>query len=224
MCASRFGAKAIVTPPAATALTPLVALYEAEKRYGSRVALRINRFGLNVGDWAVIIGGNGSGKSTLLRGLSGVSVLSTGRVVRSSEYEALRICFVPQSGGLQLNLTLADNVLMWQRLVGRDPWELGVDQCYIHRFGLQRYLRTRCGELSGGYQRLAAFACALAVRPDGLLVDEPLSGVDESHRKELIDGFDSARATLRLLVVTSHSIDDFEAANRVFDLGGGHSA
>lgn len=202
----------------------LVTLIDVEKRYAGRTVLRVDRLEVGWHDWLVITGANGSGKSTLTRILAGVTVLSSGTVIRSSEYEAFRICYVPQAGGLHLHLTLADNLKMWQRLVGDDetydpPW-----QSYVESLDLKRFLRVRCGDLSGGFQRLAAVACALSTRPDGLLVDEPLSGIDEAHSRDLIATFGAAHEHLKFLVVTSHSESDFSGANRFVDLSRGAPA
>jgi energy-coupling factor transporter ATP-binding protein EcfA2 len=82
-------------------------------------------------------------------------------------------------------------------------------------------LGTKCSDLSGGFQRLAALACALSTRPDGLLLDEPLSGIDGPHAEALVGGLADALERLRFMVVTSHFADDVAAANRVVDLTAG---
>ena len=199
---------------------PLIELREAEKRYGDRTVLRIDKFELKRNDCVLIAGPNGSGKSTLMRVLSGVSVLSSGTIVRSHELASLKICFVPQAGGLHLSLTLAENMRLWHWLVGTQEPSALDNQWYIQGFNLQRYLHSPCGNLSGGFQRLAAFACAFATKPDGLFVDEPLSGIDAAHAKILVNGLAGMMRELRFLVMTSHSRNDFAGANRVVDLSG----
>lgn len=211
--------------PASTATErPLVALHEAEKRYGRRTVLRIDRFELRRGDSVVIIGANGSGKSTLLRMLSGVAEPTSGRVEHGTDYDALKVCFVPQAGGLLPGLTLTDNLRAWQRLVGSPgPDELST-QWYLQDFDLQPFLHTRCGDLSGGFQRLAALACALSTQPDGLFIDEPLSGIDSGHARLLVQGLEAAMSDLQFLVVTDHTAANFAKAMRVMDLSPGGPA
>jgi ABC-2 type transport system ATP-binding protein len=211
--------------PASTATErPLVSLHEAEKRYGRHTVLRIDRFELRRGDSVVIIGPNGSGKSTLLRLLSGVAEPTSGRVERGADYDALKVCFVPQVGGLQPGLTLTDNLRAWQRLVGGPgPGELST-QWYLQGFDLQPFLHTRCGDLSGGFQRLAALACALSTQPNGLFIDEPLSGIDSGHAHRLVQGLEAAMRDLQFLVVTGHTAADFAKATRVVDLSPGGPA
>lgn len=199
----------------------LVTLLEAEKRYGRRTVLRVDHFELRRGDSLVITGPNGSGKSTLMRLLSGVSALSSGYIRRSAGFDTLKVCYVPQAGGLQLNLSLWDNLRIWQQLVGdQEPADLAT-QWYMQGFDLLPFLRVRCGELSGGFQRLAALACALSTRPEGLFVDEPLSGIDATHARVLVRGLAAAMSDLQFLVVTSHASTDFTQATRVLNLSPG---
>lgn len=208
-----------MSSPASTATEPaLVTLHEAEKRYGGRTVLRVDRFALRRGDSLLITGPNGSGKSTLMRLLAGVSTLSSGRVQRSAGYDALKIGYLPQTGGLQPALTVADNFRLWQHLLGSDePPDLAT-QWYVQGFDLQPFLHTRGGDLSGGFRRLAALACALSAQPDGLFIDEPLAGVDGAHAQVLVQGLAAAMGALQFLALTSHAAADFAPATRVLDL------
>ena len=202
----------------------LVALHDAVKCYGRRRVLALPRFELRRGDCVLVTGANGSGKSTLLRVLAGVARLSEGRIARSGTYETLRVCYLPQSGGLHTHLTLADNLRLWAVLMGvREPRDLA-RQWYLRGFDLLPYLDTPCRELSGGFQRLAALACALATGPDGLFVDEPLAGIDEGHARVLVDGLAAAQSGLHFLVVTSHSAADLPSASRHLKLVDGAPA
>lgn len=199
---------------------PLVTLERVEKRYGDRVALRVERLELRRGDCMLITGPNGSGKSTLLRVLSGVSPPSRGRVSRTLEFESLRLCHVPQTGGLYGHLTLADNIRLSARLFGADDSDDVDRRWYVRRLGLARYLDARCEDLSGGYRRLAAIACAYAAQPQGLFVDEPLSGIDRSLGDALLEGIESSRDALAFVVMTHHSAHGFPSTSRVVELSG----
>jgi ABC-type multidrug transport system ATPase subunit len=199
---------------ASYATEPLIALRGVAKRYGARTVLQMPAFELGRGDCVLVSGPNGCGKSTLLRVLAGVASATEGSVERSAEYETLKVCYLPQSGGLHLNLTLADNFRLWLRLLGRPEPERLAAQWYVSGFDLLPFMGTRCRDLSGGFQRLAALACVLATRPEGLFIDEPLSGIDGEHARVMVQGLASASAQLRFLVITSHSPADFPAAKR----------
>jgi ABC-type multidrug transport system ATPase subunit len=165
-----------------------------------------------------VLGANGSGKSTLLRVMAGVACLTAGRVERSATYESLRVCFLPQAGGLLGDLTLADNLRQWALLTGTAPPPDLARQWYLREFDLLPYLDTRCRDLSGGFQRLAALACALSTRPHGLFADEPLSGIDAEHAKVMIDGLGDQRLGLQFLVVTGHDPGQLPSASRMLKL------
>lgn len=197
---------------------PLLALHEAVKRYGRRRVLAVPQLTLRRGDRLLVTGANGSGKSTLLRVLAGVTQLTSGRVEWSLAYGSLRVCFLPQAGGLQPDLTLADNLRQWMLLTGATAGPDLARQWFLREFDLLPYLDTRCRNLSGGFQRLAGLACALATRPDGLFVDEPLAGIDTAHARVLVDGLAATAASLQFLIVSSHDAADLPAATRLLRL------
>ncbi len=207
-------------PRSSSSDVPLVTLDNAQKRYADRVVLHIQRLELFRDECLLITGANGSGKSTLLRVLSGVAPLSGGSVTRAPEYDSLRVCYVPQTGGLYPTLTLADNLRLSMRLFGTsEPADLA-QPWYVRDLGLDRYLQARCDELSGGYQRLAAIACAFVAKPHGLFIDEPLSGIDRAHGDLLLEGLESARNELAFIVLTNHSAQGLPVATRAFALKG----
>jgi ABC-type multidrug transport system ATPase subunit len=198
-----------------------VSLKDVEKRYGGKRVLQVSALELRREDCMLIVGGNGSGKSTLLRVLAGITPVSSGSAAWSPAWNAMRVCYVPQAGGLYQNLTLIENVATLSRLLGADiPNDLA-GRWYIRDLGLERYLHIKSAELSGGFQKLAAIACALAVEPHGLFLDEPLTGVDSDRANRLLDALRSPVAERKFLVITDHSSGRFPFANRIVDLGEG---
>jgi ABC-type multidrug transport system ATPase subunit len=197
---------------------PLLQLHQAVKHYGRRRVLSIEHLALHRGERLLVLGANGSGKSTLLRVMAGVASLSAGRLERSAHYESLRVCLLPQAGGLLGDLTLADNLRQWALLTGAAPLPDLARQWYLREFDLLPYLDTRCRDLSGGFQRLAALACALSTRPQGLFADEPLSGIDAGHAKVTTDRLGDERLGLQFLVVTGHDPNLLPSASRTLRL------
>lgn len=200
---------------------PLVALHEAAKSYSGRCVLHIRQFALMRGDSLLIFGANGSGKSTLLRMLAGVTRPSSGRVEHAPGFDALDIAYVPQSGGAHPNLSVAENLRQALRLRGRTVPERLQRHWYVGGLGLDAHLDKRFRDLSGGFQRLAALACALVVEPGALFIDEPSSGVDAQHAQTLADGLSAAMSHLDLLVLSGHSAADFPPARRRIELRDG---
>jgi NitT/TauT family transport system permease protein len=92
----------------------------------------------------------------------------------------------------------------------------------LERVGLRAVADLYPGELSGGMQQRVALARALFRRPEVLIVDEPLSGVDPHHRTSLAEGLGEAIARHRALtIIASHDIDlVLSLADRVIVLSG----
>lgn len=188
---------------------PLLQLRDVSKRYAGKIAIDVDSLDVADGDAINLIGANGSGKSTLLRIMAGVTRPSRGRVRRSDQARGLRIVLVPQGGGLYPSLTVAENIDAVSRLFGgRGTYD---DRAipYLYELGLNEFVDRRVGELSGGYRRLASIASALAVSPDGLLLDEPFSALDTQKAGMLREFLAQARSRLRFLVVSGHDVDDF---------------
>lgn len=211
------------SPSSGTDEIPLLSLRDAEKRYGGKPVLRLSAVELRRKDRMLIVGGNGSGKSTLLRILAGVTPLSSGRADASPARHGLRACYVPQAGGLYQSLTVTENIAALSRLVGAQAPANLAERWYIRELGLVDYLHAKGGELSGGFQKLAAIACALAAEPQGLFLDEPLTGVDPDHADSLLGALRTQSTELEFMVVTDHSADRFPFANRVVELARGAS-
>ena len=209
--------------PSSATECPLVSLRHVQKRYDGKIAIRLDGINLRQRERLVIVGGNGSGKSTLLRMLAGITRPSSGQVTTSAVFDKMRIAYVPQVAGLYKNLTVAENVRALTHLTGaRMPMELG-KQWYVRDLGLDSFLHVKAGELSGGFQKVAAIACALASQPQGLFLDEPFNGIDPDRGRRLIEGIE-ASARLEFLVATDHTATRFPSHYHVVDLshGGTH--
>lgn len=191
------------------------------KKYGVRTALEIESFSLNMGDYLVVNGPSGSGKTTLLRVLGGATALTRGRIFKSPYHGQMRTAYVPQSGGLNLVLSLAKNIVLWRVLYGFSRVFDERSVSFIEKLGLSTSLNMKVGELSSGYQKLALLACALSVRPHGLLIDEPFSGLDQEKAEIVQDILLGLESNLRYLVVATHTSTDLPTFTRTVELRAG---
>jgi ABC-type multidrug transport system ATPase subunit len=196
----------------------LLSLVNVEKSYGDRVVLEIPELHLDSHDFLLIVGGNGSGKSTLLRVLAGISDVSAGRLTFDESLSKLRACYVPQTGGLYQAMTLRRNMQTLRALYGSSAGKHPIADSFLTEFGLEAYLDMPSSSLSGGFQKIAAIACALMAGPRILFLDEPLTGIDPWHARKLTDALVSAASTLDLMVVTDHVIDRFSSATRIYEV------
>jgi phospholipid/cholesterol/gamma-HCH transport system ATP-binding protein len=175
------------TNPAKT----LIEIRDVTMAYGSFVIQRDLSFNINEGDIFVIMGGSGCGKSTLLKNMLGLIPPQSGEVLYSgtSFYQASeeqqgalrqRWGISYQSGGLFSAMTLEENITLPLELyTNSTPAEISDIVAYkLALVGLAGYQSFYPSEISGGMQKRAALARAIALDPDILFFDEPSAGLD----------------------------------------------
>ncbi|MET0050917.1 MAG: ATP-binding cassette domain-containing protein [Candidatus Thiodiazotropha sp.] len=168
--------------------------------YGSRVIQRDLNFRIRRGDVFIIMGGSGCGKSTLLRHLIGLRRPAQGSVIYEGEsfWELdsvgrqrimRRMGVLYQSGALWTHMTLAENVTLplqtYTRLPASEIQELVSFKLSL--VGLKGFERYYPSEISGGMQKRAGLARAMALDPELLFFDEPSAGLDPVSAKRLDD-------------------------------------
>ena len=144
---------------------------------------------VETGQVVAILGPSGCGKSSLLRGVAGLETVQGSVVVSSADGKSRDITRVPtyqrgvgmvfQDGQLFPHLSVGQNIAYGART------RRGVVERYLKLIGLEGYGDRRIQTLSGGQAQRVALARSLAAEPDVLLLDEPLSALDEDLRAEL---------------------------------------
>jgi ABC-type sugar transport system ATPase subunit len=157
-------------------------------------------FQVPTGRYGVLMGRTGSGKTTLLEVIAGLRRPAGGRVLlRGRDVTALPpadrgLGYVPQDGAVFRTMTVREN-LAFALTVRRAP-AAGVAarvSVLADWLGLAHLLDRPAVGLSGGEAQRVALGRALAFRPDVLLLDEPLSGLDEPTRDGLLEVLDGVR-------------------------------
>ena len=154
-------------------------------------ALKNCSLSVHRGEFLVIVGASGSGKSTLLRILSGGERLSSGELyfdgiladgIPSSKRD---VSMVFQENLLYPHMTVFDNLATPLKIAGEDEKSI-YDRVMnaLRLFGLEIAADVKPRYLSGGEQQRAALAKALLRRSSLVLLDEPMSSVDEQARME----------------------------------------
>ena len=162
------------------------------KRYGDFYAVRDVSLGIRDGEFLVLLGPSGCGKTTTLRMVAGFIEPTAGHVkLGGSDVTELppwkrNAGMVFQSYALFPHLTVAQNVafgLEMRKLAKADIERRVEETLALVRLG--GYGARLPRQLSGGQQQRVALARALAIRPDVLLLDEPLSNLDAKLRQEV---------------------------------------
>jgi urea transport system ATP-binding protein len=160
--------------------------------YGASHCLRDVSLSVEKGNIACILGRNGVGKSSLLRTIVGIERARSGRIAWEGEdiarlpsHQRARrgIGYVPQGREIFPLLTVAENLATG--LAGA-PRHASVPSEVFELFPvLEKMLRRRGGDLSGGQQQQLAIGRALAMRPRLLILDEPTEGIQPSIIKDI---------------------------------------
>jgi ABC-type Mn2+/Zn2+ transport system ATPase subunit len=164
--------------------------------YPGRLVLDDVTFEVGGGELVAVVGPNGSGKSTLLKVLAGLLRPWAGTATilgQAPGRQPLRVAYLPQAEAVDWSfpVSVLDVVLMgryrragWLRPTSR------ADRAAAERAlawaGIRELAGRQIGELSGGQQRRAFLARALAQAPDLYLLDEPVTGVDPATEDDLM--------------------------------------
>jgi putative spermidine/putrescine transport system ATP-binding protein len=162
------------------------------KRYGDFYAVRDVSLSVADGEFLVLLGPSGCGKTTTLRMVAGFIEPTSGMVRLGGADVTLlppwkrNAGMVFQSYALFPHLTVAQNVAfgLEMRKLARADIERRVEEV-LALVRLKGYGGRLPRQLSGGQQQRVALARALAIRPDVLLLDEPLSNLDAKLRQEV---------------------------------------
>ncbi|HKY16578.1 MAG TPA: ABC transporter ATP-binding protein [Microthrixaceae bacterium] len=170
------------------------------------------------GEVVAVLGANGSGKSTLVKGILGLAKVTAGELRLLGESaqsfrDRARIGYVPQRSWVAGSIPVTVRELVASgRLARMRPWRptspddrLAVDTA-IAIVGLDGRERRRLDQLSGGQQRRALIARALAPEPDLLILDEPTAGVDAPHQVKLAETLASLVERGTTVVLVAHEL------------------
>jgi len=183
------------------------------KRFGPTWALQDCSIDVPRGRVSALVGPNGAGKTTLLRLLVGLGSPTVGEAFvldnppgQNKDFLA-SVGYLAQQAPLYLQLTAAEHLKLGGHLNSRWDSDIATNRLAALRIPLDREV----GRLSGGQRSQVALGLALAKRPQVLLLDEPVAGLDPLARREFLASLAEAVTDRDLTVVlSSHLIHDLE--------------
>ncbi len=199
----------------------MIELRGVSKLYRGRAVVDALSLKVESGERLVLFGPSGCGKSTILLMIAGLVIPDQGEIRIDGEIVAASgwnrrpphergIGMVFQDLALWPHLTVAQNIefgLKARRIAAKERRQRIREVADV--VGLGDYLNVRPGELSGGEQQRVALARALALRPRILLMDEPLSSLDEALSRKLRAEILRLHAEIGFtLVYVTHSRDE----------------
>ncbi len=190
---------------------PAISVLDLRKTYDDTEAVRGVSFEIRAGEVFCLLGPNGAGKTTTTEILEGYRLPTTGEVRvlghdPARGERALRECLgiVPQTGGLQPGLSVAEMLEMYARPYRRP---LPVDEVLdLVELGERRDVRTEA--LSGGQRRRLDLALALIGDPDVLFLDEPTTGFDPAARRQAWTTIRALCDLGKTVFLTTHFMDE----------------
>lgn len=219
-----------------TTKTPILDLKQVSKSYGSgnntTDVLHDINLSMHDGEFVAIVGFSGSGKTTLISAIAGLIKPDSGTLLfKGQEIDGPgpERGLVFQSYSLMPWLTVYDNI------------KLAVDQVfgswtsakrhehimyYVDMVGLSHAVDRRPAELSGGMRQRVSVARALAMKPELILLDEPLSALDALTRAKLQDEIeDISQKEKKTIILITNDVDEaILLADRIIPLTPGPKA
>ena len=189
-------------------------------------------FGIEKGEFAVVVGPSGAGKTTVLNILGGMDQASAGSVMidgtdiagfsgrRLTQYRREDIGFVFQFYNLVQNLTAEENVELALQ-ISKDPMDADT---VLEEVGLADRRDNFPAQLSGGEQQRVSIARALAKNPKLLLCDEPTGALDYQTGKSILKLLqDTCRERGMTVIVVTHNSAIAPMADRLIRVKNGRA-
>jgi ABC-type multidrug transport system ATPase subunit len=190
--------------------------FPVRRRRETEMALEDFSLSLSAGQIAVLAGANGAGKSTALKIMAGLELADEGRVrifgasPRSLEARR-RSAWLPDATELFPFLNWKETLRYFGEISGTPATEIALRIEELGAtWGLDRYGKKRVGGFSLGMRRRLAIASVLIARPDLLLLDEPISGLDPEGQMLFVQEILREKERGATIVMSSHHFSQLE--------------
>lgn len=201
------------------------------KIYNGKTVLNNISFEVNDGEFLSILGPSGCGKTTLLKILIGIEKCTSGEIIKNKEDITMtdpskrEMGIVFQNYALFPNMTVLDNVMYALNLKLKDKEKAKKESLNMIKIvNMEEHIHKYPHQLSGGQQQRVAIARTLALKPDIILFDEPMSALDADNRltlrrelKELQKKFKTT-----MIYITHDQEEAFSLSDRVMVMNDGN--
>ncbi|WP_313801206.1 ABC transporter ATP-binding protein [Cytobacillus sp.] len=173
---------------------------------------------ISLGEKIAITGHNGSGKSSLLKLIGGIYESSTGQVKRAMS----KTGYVPEHFPENIRFKMQEYLLLMGKMSGKSESEL-MEKIHIYAeiFTIKEFLNVPLKNCSKGTKQKAGIIQALLMDPQILLLDEPLTGLDEGTQYELLNVLDTYKKEITIVFTAHESLLIDGLADRVITVANG---
>ncbi len=152
---------------------PIVQLTDITKKYRGAYALKQCNLELERGKIYGLVGKNGAGKTTMMRVIAGLSVPTSGTVEKATEHMGTLI----ETPALNGNMTIRENLNFYRKIYGKEE-DTYSDEELLGMVGLEDTGKKKVKDFSLGMRQRLGIAVALIGKPEFLMLDEPVNGLD----------------------------------------------
>lgn len=203
------------------------------KSYDGKKVLNNISFSVKKGEFLAVLGLSGCGKTTLLRILIGLESQDSGKIIKdgkeisllSPDNRGMGIIF--QNYALFPNMTVLENVEYALKLKTKSKEQARKTAMEtLEQLGLEEHLDKKPNHLSGGQQQRVAIARTLALNPDILLLDEPISALDVTNREIMKQELKTIQKKFNstMIFITHEQEEAFYLADRIMVMSEGNIA
>lgn len=189
---------------------------------GSKQILQDVNIHIHCGKLTVIIGKNGAGKSTLLKAILG-EIPHKGNIIfktKDEQIKKIKIGYVPQKLDLENSpITVYDMIASYSSnkpvFLYKSKTEYELIKAHLKDFGADDLIDRKVNRLSGGEMQRVMLALAMMSKPDLLILDEPISGIDKNGKEQFYKKiYDLKTENDMAIILVSH---DFEYVKKYAD-------
>ncbi len=209
-----------------------LAAFGLAKRYRRRTVLRDVSLSVGRGEAVGLLGPNGAGKTTCFYIMTGLTAPDSGNVSMDGQdvtglplYRRARLGlgYLPQEPSIFRGMTVEANIRAVLEVVEKDrETRAAVMEDLLEEFAIGHLRRSAALALSGGERRRVEIARSLAARPNYVLLDEPLAGIDPIAVGEIRDLVSHLKDRGIGVLITDHNVrETLEIVDRAYILAGG---
>jgi ABC-2 type transport system ATP-binding protein len=191
----------------------MLEIMNVSKRYGNVLAADSVSFSVSPGEISVLLGPNGAGKTTILKCIAGLLRYDGGIRIKGFDNRSIDakrfFSYVPETPALYDSLTVEEHIEFIARAYSLKNYREYANELF-ERFDLDDKRNKLGKELSKGMQQKVSICCAVITRPDAILFDEPMIGLDPKAIRELKSLLLELKEAGCALLVSTHIIDSIK--------------
>ncbi|MFC0272932.1 ABC transporter ATP-binding protein [Metabacillus herbersteinensis] len=198
-----------------------VVINDVSKSFGTKTVLRNISLQISQSEIFGLLGPSGAGKTTLVKCIAGIDEASTGSVtIFGGKMPSLAVMkeigYMTQSDALYEELTALENLNFFAAIYGLKGTKKKERITSVMRLvNLEKELKQKVGEYSGGMKRRLSLAISLLHEPKIIILDEPTVGIDPVLRQSIWMELERLSKAGTTVIVTTHVMDEAEKCHRL---------